>query len=76
MLLIVSQFLASDIFLNREIEEFVYQFISDSKAGPRVFGLTEDQRIEEFIPSRVLKTKEMLTSPMVEDLAFALRRFH
>lgn len=38
--------------------------------------MTDDIRIEEFIVSKVLKTREMLASPFVENVAYALRKFH
>jgi hypothetical protein len=65
MLAIVFRIMILDIFLDRKAEEFVYQFISDCKAGPRIYGMTEDVRIEEFINSKVLKTRQMLTDPII-----------
>lgn len=38
-----------DLFLNRRTEEFIYKYISEKGVGPKVYGMTEDIRIEEFI---------------------------
>lgn len=64
------------MFLDRKMERFVYQHISEERLGPKIYGYAGMVRLEEFIYSSVLRTEQMLMEGYYERVAFALRRFH
>lgn len=65
-----------DIFLSREEEIHIYQSLSASGDGPKIFYFDQRIRLEEFIESTVLEAKNMLAPGYCEEVAYALAHFH
>lgn len=45
MQMTVQCLLLLDIFINRESESFIYQYVSNHNMGPKILGATEDVRL-------------------------------
>lgn len=65
-----------DIFLSRDEEIHIYQSLSNSGDGPKIFYFDERIRLEEFIESNVLEAKNMLVPGYLEEVAYTLAHFH
>eukprot|EP00742_Colponemidia_sp_Colp-10_P003413 GILJ01003634.1.p1 GENE.GILJ01003634.1~~GILJ01003634.1.p1 ORF type:complete len:390 (+),score=38.85 GILJ01003634.1:81-1172(+) len=66
----------SESFLNRGQEVKIANTISSLGVGPRIFGLFEGGRVEEFFVSRCLTTDELSLPDIMLDIASQLARLH
>lgn len=57
-------------------ENLVFQTMSDIGVSPKLYGFTDDVRIEEFISSRVIESNELNETDIRRRSAIKLAKFH
>jgi thiamine kinase-like enzyme len=57
-------------------ENLVFQTMSDIGVSPKLYGFTDDVRIEEFIKSRVIESNELNETDIRRRSAIKLAKFH
>ncbi|CAD5214768.1 unnamed protein product [Bursaphelenchus okinawaensis] len=57
-------------------ESVIFSQLSEKKIGPKLYGVFEQGRLEEFIPSRPLTTLELWNNEFSKEIAEKLARIH
>ena len=58
------------------VQSLIFYEQSKRGWGPKLYGLMDDGRIEEFVQCHTLKQEEAFTPEMMKDIAKAYARFH
>jgi choline/ethanolamine kinase len=59
-----------------EKENIVFQTMSDNNVAPKLYGCTNELRVEEFIPSRIIESHQINDVDLRRKLAIKLAKFH
>lgn len=61
---------------NSLTDTIVFALLSERRMGPKLYGVFEEGRIEEFIESRPLSTEELPTPEIAAEIARLLSKIH
>jgi thiamine kinase-like enzyme len=66
----------TDAFIDRTVENKIFQTLSSRGVGPCLYGLFTNGRLEGFVPGRNIETVEMVQDVISKEVCKSMCRFH